>query len=190
MLASMKTLLHSNSRVEVIRLPELFYVPEKKTELHTFAVGSRKVKKYVLQQEMKIPLFFSVARTKSGRIFGFGGKEIESKKITNKCFELELFTNNPLGITTKFVSCMWERRSRASICSNSEFIFIIGGSNDAIALNSCESYDFVNDRFSPLPPLCYERENAAVCLLDERYIYMFGGYTNTKATDKVEVLDL
>ena len=119
LLSSMKALLDSNSWVEISRLPELYYVPEKKTELHTFDVTTRRARKFDLQQEMKIPLFFSVARTRSGRVFGFGGKEIVSKKITNRCFEIEIFTRNPHAITTKYVSSMWERRSRASICSNS-----------------------------------------------------------------------
>lgn len=122
------------------------------------------------------------------RVFLFGGKEPETKEITNKAYEI--IWNNEDSIEMVPINRMFKNRGRSTIAcidkaSSSHFdpfVVIIGGSDEFSSLNLCELYYPSNDTYYSFPHLNVSRENASVCIMGNQnqskdtYIYCFGGF--------------
>ena len=72
-------------------------------------------------------------------------------------------------------------KGRCSHClqyCKEKFVYAIGGViNNSI--KECEKYEIGNDNWVTIPPLSEGNDCMSCILLDERFIYVFGGYNNT-----------
>jgi N-acetylneuraminic acid mutarotase len=75
-------------------------------------------------------------------------------------------------------------------------IFVIGGfgCNDGAAdfLSTAEFFDTETKEWSELPPMKNKRAEFAISVIENRFIWVFGGYTDhySRTTDSIEVFDV
>ena len=117
--------------------------------------------------DFKLPMFIAYGYVDE-RLFLFGGKDTKTKKILNTTYEL-IQTEVDYYVLRKRNS-MFKSRTRCSTVSFTEkvgpfsdFIVIIGGSDEYKAFGLCELYDAKNDQFYSFPSLNINRENSSVC---------------------------
>jgi hypothetical protein len=120
-------------------MPDLYYVDEKR---HVFKSYNFNLKQIIAEKidlnPTKIPMFTGIGSVNS-RIFLFGGKENETKLITNKAYELVM---NEELLLLKPINRMIKNRSRSAIASMTSnfgrikpFLVIIGGSDQFQSLH-------------------------------------------------------
>ena len=88
---------------------------------------------------------------------------------------------------------MYKKSDFTAVCSDLGHIYIIGG-NDATAFyTACEKYDIETDTWSSIANLNIARDSAAVCIINNKYIYAFYGRTKfdkkevTKTIEKYDI---
>lgn len=154
-----------------------------------------------IQSARPIPLFGGIGNV-SNRVFIFGGKEPDTRQITNKSFEL-IWKEGEEQLTLKPINRMFKIRSRSTVaCINHKidnfepFLVIIGGADESQPMSSCELYYPPTETFYAFPSLASGRENASSCVFKAQkdpnqsgregiWIYVFGGF-DKKAADEIE----
>lgn len=117
----------------------------------------------------------------------FGGKETETKIITNKTYEITSNAENKVTLIRR--NNMFKNRSRSAIASINlninnfdPFIVVVGGSDEYSSLNNCELYYPPYDTYYAFPSIKTKRENASICVINNLksneglYIYVMGGF--------------
>ena len=56
-------------------------------------------------------------------------------------------------------------------------------------IKKCEKYDICNDKWIEIPELNYPRQNTALAIHNQRYLYAFCGYDGFRNVDSFERLD-
>jgi len=56
-------------------------------------------------------------------------------------------------------------------------------------INKCEKYDIFNDKWIEIPDIIQKRQNAALAVHNQRYLYAFCGYDGYRNVDTFERLD-
>lgn len=140
----------------------------------------------------------------------FGGKEQDTKKITNKAYEIVWTEHDSFEMVP--INRMFKNRSRSTVaCINKSiggydpFLVIIGGSDEFSTINQCELYYPKTNSYFAFPSLVIARENASSCIFEATkdfeestpgavtdsksrlgfYIYCFGGF-DKKSIDEIE----
>ena len=65
-----------------------------------------------------------------------------------------------------------------SVCVLNKDFLVVTGSLTKKCAKSCEKYSILADEWTELPFLTQGRDTHASCALDQRYVYVFGGYTD------------
>lgn len=76
-----------------------------------------------------------------------------------------------------------------AMCSDEQYIYLIGGMEGDHCKNDCHRYDPKENRWSMLAPMHSERSQAGIVYFDEK-IYVFGGSTLNRCLSSCEILDL
>eukprot|EP00347_Sterkiella_histriomuscorum_P014860 403359248 len=181
-------------------MPETFFIDEKKHIFKYYDYSKSQIEvKQISSDQIKLPMFTGVGRV-AKRIFIFGGKDTQTKEITNKAFEL--IQDNQELLQIQPINQMIKNRSRSVIASFdqmngkfSQFLIIVGGSDEFQSLNQCELYYPETDTYYSFPNLNKARENASVCIMNDfrgtgkQYLYCFGGF-DKKAIDQIERIEI
>jgi len=56
-------------------------------------------------------------------------------------------------------------------------------------IKKCEKYDIFNDKWIEIAEINYHRQNAALAVHNQRYLYAFCGYDGFRNVDNFEKLD-
>ena len=56
-------------------------------------------------------------------------------------------------------------------------------------IKKCEKYDIYNDKWIEIPEINFHRQNAALAIHNQRYLYAFCGYDGFRNVDNFERLD-
>jgi hypothetical protein len=83
---------------------------------------------------------------------------------------------------------IYRRRAHSLIYFN-DFIYAISGVDKLEMIKKCEKYDIVNDKWVEIEELNYPRQNAALAIHNQRYLYAFCGYDGFRNVDTFERLD-
>ena len=62
--------------------------------------------------------------------------------------------------------------------------------NKIIALDICEAYDIAEDEWSYVKPMNIKKYYFAATVINNQYIYTFGGHDSIKAFDQIERYDI
>ena len=68
-------------------------------------------------------------------------------------------------------------------------MFVLGGSCEG-TLDSCEAYDISKDEWIFVKPMKIEKYHFAATVVNDQFIYTFGGHTGLKALDTIEKYDI
>ena len=61
--------------------------------------------------------------------------------------------------------------------------------SSGVATNSCEKYNIQNDEWTEITSLTTKKYCLGGCLFNDRYIYIFGGYSGGGALEDIEIFD-
>ena len=81
-----------------------------------------------------------------------------------------------------------EATERCGLFNGRQKIFVCGGWNGKISINSVESYSWPDDTWT-LEPAMNEKRSGHSLFVNDREIYVGGGLTETKCTDSIEILN-
>ncbi|MCQ2820699.1 MAG: hypothetical protein MJ252_25835 [archaeon] len=98
---------------------------------------------------------------------------------------------NEEGFTAKVYrkADMLSKRRAHSLIYFNDYIYAISGVDKLEMIKSCEKYDIYNDKWYPIPDLKYNRQNAALAIHNQRFLYAFSGYDGFRNVDTFERLD-
>ena len=82
-----------------------------------------------------------------------------------------------------------EATERCDLFTGRQKIFVCGGSDDKTLLNSVESYSWPDNSWR-LEPAMNEKRSAHSAFVLDREIFVSGGWTGTKFTDSIEILNV
>ena len=83
------------------------------------------------------------------------------------------------------------RANHTLVALNDTTLYAIGGCNTKAEISACEEYSMDKKKWRDCASLNEKKMWMSVCVVDSRYLYVFGGSTNMKAkeTDMIECLD-
>merc|ERR1740139_780757 len=76
---------------------------------------------------------------------------------------------------SKKADMLFKRRAHSLIYVN-DFIYAISGVDKKEMITTCEKYDIFNNKWIEVPGLNYPRQNSALAVHNQRYLYSFSGY--------------
>lgn len=82
------------------------------------------------------------------------------------------------------------RKEHASVYLNN-FVYVLGGYDGTsnAFLNSCERYDLEKDEWRPIDPMLIAKCAFGACAMDNRYIFVVGGYDGIARLNTIERYD-
>jgi N-acetylneuraminic acid mutarotase len=130
------------------------------------------------------------------RVYVIGGaKDSKSKHTVDS---LSVYNISAESINHQHLSCMNDARASFGclyVPRHNSQIFVTGGYINGKLSQRCERYSIQTDTWSALPDLNEAKASSSLCLLNDRYLYCFGGLSrNTQGqaylTNTIEMLDL
>lgn len=117
-------------------MPPLFYINEKKRVFKHFDFEAKQIVCRSFDPVAPLIPLFSGLGSLSGRIFLFGGKEQDTRQITNKAFEVHWTPNNDM-VSLRPINRMIKNRSRHTVACVEEHncLVLIGGSDEQTPLS-------------------------------------------------------
>ena len=88
---------------------------------------------------------------------------------------------------------LYKKSDFTAVSSDLGHIYIIGGNDSKTFYTTCEKYDIETDTWSSIANLNIARDSAAVCIINNKYIYAFYGRTKfdkkevTKTIEKYDI---
>ena len=148
-------------------IPPLYFINEKKRIFKFLDLETKQIvcKSFDSQHSRPfIPLFSGLGRVMD-KVYLFGGKEPDTRLITNRSYEI-VWRKDSDQIAMVPINRMFKARSKHTVVGVDKFecILIIGGSDESQTLNICELYDPAKDSYSSFPFLNIARENASSCV--------------------------
>ena len=132
-----KLLVESEERKE---MPTMFYIEEKQKVFKWFEFGEQRIHQREILGDKEIPMFAGIGTVRN-RIFIFGGKETDTRQITNKAYELVWNETSEENLKIVPINRMIKSRGRCAVASMDkklgifqEFIVLIGGSDEYSSL--------------------------------------------------------
>lgn len=131
------------------------------------------------------------------RVYVIGGaKDSKSKHTIDSLTVYHVHQNQ---ISQQHLSCMNDPRASFGCLytpsPNKDEIVVTGGYINGKLTNHCERYNVQRDQWTQLPELNEAKASSSLCLLNNRYLYCFGGLSRTATggaflTNTIEMLDL
>ena len=122
--------------------------------------------------------------TPGQRVFLFGGRK--GNHFFDTSIEI-LIKNDSKDIyiyiyidecTSKLCTNMSEQKIKFGVCANLTHIYIIGGYSNLNYSSECERFSPHLGTWDPIPNLSEPKMACACCIVENKYIYTFGGNTN------------
>ena len=154
---------------------------KKNTYFNVYDVESKVSTKYEVPY-MTDYLFDSV-QINSQIYFSGGGipeTKIQSEKVFNITMRLDIILDETDPEVTRLDNMCVERANHSLVAIKENLIYAIGGCNREGQLSSCEVYDIKANKWQICASLSESKMWVIVCPFNDRYLYAFGGSTNTK----------
>ena len=144
--------------------------------INLISLPNLKVKKYPCSLS-SISFSPSFALSKS-KLFMCGGYYKDSLKVSKKSFLLtwsSLIEEEP--IVKEKCDLIYPRQDHAVVILGDNNAYIIGGKvAESTILRNCEKYSFRNDLWEEIQPLPMARQDFGCCTINEKLIYLIGGF--------------
>ena len=117
---------------------------------------------------------------------------ISGGKYTLNHFQVIRWSNSKCELNTKLSI---KRSYHTSLYYNNH-LYLIGGigcnslTKERFHLRECESYSLSKQSWDTMPLLNYPRANASVCVVNNKYLYVFSGSNCDKMLDSIEYLNI
>lgn len=169
-----------------------FTVVMNNKEFIVYLIDSNKITKVTYVNDFVIPCYARWIETSGNKLILTGGEKdyIESLNSTYM-FKFRQIGDNEEGFSAKVyhkADMIYKRRAHSLIYFN-DFIYAISGVDKLEMIKKCEKYDIFNDKWIEIPELNYNRQNAALAVHNQRYLYAFSGYDGFRNVDTFEKLD-
>jgi len=170
-----------------------YTVVMNKREFIVYLIENNKINVVDYTNDFIIPLYARWIEISGDKLLLTGGEKDYFESLNSTY--LFKFSNydpyNQNGFQAKVMQrsdMLYKRRAHNLIYFN-DFIYAVSGVDKLEMIKSCEKYDIYNDKWIELPGLNYARQNAALAVHNQRYLYAFSGYDGFKNVDSFEKLD-
>lgn len=169
-----------------------FTVVMNQKEFIVYLIDNNKVTKVTYVNDFVIPCYARWIEISGDKLILTGGEKdfIESLNTTFM-FKFRKYDDNEEGFNAKVVqkANMNIRRRAHSLIYFNDFIYAVSGVDKLEMIKKCEKYDIFHDKWIEIADLNYARQNAALAIHNQRYLYAFSGYDGFKNVDSYERLD-
>jgi len=169
-----------------------FTVVMNQKEFIVYLIDNNKVTKVTYVNDFVIPCYARWIEISGDKLILTGGEKdfIESLNATYM-FKFRKYDENEEGFSAKVVqkANMNVRRRAHSLIYFNDFIYAISGVDKLEMIKKCEKYDIFQDKWVEIADLNYARQNGALAIHNQRYLYAFSGYDGFKNVDSYERLD-
>jgi hypothetical protein len=161
-------------------------------EFIVYLIDNNKITKVTYVNDFVIPSYARWIEISGDKLILTGGEKdyIESLHSTYM-FRFRKYDGSDEGFSAKVYhkSDMNYRRRAHSLIYFNDFIYAISGVDKLEMIKKCEKYDIVNDKWIEIAELNYPRQNSALAVHNQRYLYSFCGYDGFRNVDTFERLD-
>jgi len=169
-----------------------FTVVMNQKEFIVYLIDNNKITKVTYVNDFVIPCYARWIDISGDKLILTGGEKdyIESLNSTYM-FRFRKYDGTDEGFSAKVyhkADMNYRRRAHSLIYFN-DFIYAISGVDKLEMIKKCEKYDIYNDKWIEIPDLNYPRQNAALAVHNQRYLYTFCGYDGFRNVDTFERLD-
>jgi hypothetical protein len=169
-----------------------FTVVMNNKEFIVYLIDNNKITKVTYVNDFVIPCYARWIDISGDKLILTGGEKdyIESLNSTYM-FRFRKYDGSDEGFSAKVYhkSDMIYRRRAHSLIYFNDFIYAISGVDKLEMIKKCEKYDIHNDKWIEVEELNYPRQNAALAIHNQRYLYAFCGYDGFRNVDTFERLD-
>lgn len=169
-----------------------FTVVMNQKEFIVYLIDNNKVTKVTYVNDFVIPCYARWIEISGDKLILTGGEKdfIESLNTTFM-FKFRKYDEHEEGFNAKVVqkSNMNIRRRAHSLIYFNDFIYAVSGVDKLEMIKKCEKYDIFQDKWIEIADLNYARQNSALAIHNQRYLYAFSGYDGFKNIDSYERLD-
>jgi len=169
-----------------------FTVVMNNKEFIVYLIDNNKITKVTYVNDFVIPCYARWIDISGDKLILTGGEKdyIESLNSTYM-FRFRKYDGTDEGFSAKVYhkSDMIYRRRAHSLIYFNDFIYAISGVDKLEMIKKCEKYDIYNDKWIEVIELNYPRQNAALAIHNQRYLYAFCGYDGFRNVDTFERLD-
>jgi hypothetical protein len=161
-------------------------------EFIVYLIDINKVTKVTYVNDFVIPSYSRWIEISGDKLILTGGEKdlIESLDSTYM-FKFRKYDGVEEGFSAKVYQkkpMIYKRRAHSLIYFN-DFIYAVSGVDKLEMIKKCEKYDIFNDVWVEVPELKYARQNAALAIHNQRYLYAFCGYDGFYNVETIERLD-
>jgi hypothetical protein len=169
-----------------------FTVVMNNKEFIVYLIDNNKITKVTYVNDFVIPCYARWIDISGDKLILTGGEKdyIESLNSTYM-FRFRKYDGSDEGFSAKVyhkADMIYRRRAHSLIYFN-DFIYAISGVDKLEMIKKCEKYDIYNDKWIEIEELNYPRQNAALAIHNQRYLYAFCGYDGFRNVDTFERLD-
>lgn len=171
-----------------------YSVVMNKKEFIVYMIEENKVNIVDYANDFVIPSYARWIEISGDKLLLTGGEKdfIESLNSTY-LFKFSVYckdsSNGFHAKVSKKADMLYKRRAHSLIYFN-DYIYAISGVDKKEMIKTCEKYDIFNNKWIEVPGLNYPRQNSALAIHNQRYLYAFSGYDGHKNVDSYEVLDV
>jgi hypothetical protein len=169
-----------------------FTVVMNNKEFIAYLIDNNKITKVTYVNDFVIPCYARWIGISGDKLILTGGEKdyIESLNSTYM-FKFRKYDGTDEGFSAKVyhkADMNYRRRAHSLIYFN-DYIYAISGVDKLEMIKKCEKYDIYNDKWIEIAELNYPRQNAALAIHNQRYLYTFCGYDGFRNVDSFERLD-
>lgn len=180
----------SSSLNHIFYVPLLYIIPNKSDQIMIYDPATKSRRVFTMEGIQKTKHFDSLLIRNS--IFITGGQDDENKTLSKNVFEYELLETG--NILSQKADMLKGRFGHKNISVIDSFIYSLGGVTGSLLgtkyTNHCEKYDRVYDRWVEVKPLHENKGYMSACQFKERFIYVFGGFSDDVASESSSIVEL
>jgi len=179
----------SNALKHVFNAPLLYIIPNKSNQIVTYDLATKKRSVYKMEGLVKSRHFDSVLVKNC--VYIIGGNDEENKTLLRSTYEYEILEKT--GTLRQKADLIKGRFGHKAISVIDSFIYALGGIVSSFLgtkyTNHCEKYDRVFDRWVEVKPLYESKGYMSACHFRERFIYVFGGFSDDVASESSSTVE-
>jgi hypothetical protein len=178
-----------NSLKHVFTVPLLYIIPNKSNQVITYDLATKKRTIHKIEGIVKSRHFDSALIKNS--IFIVGGNDEEGKELLRNTYEYEILERG--SVLHQKADLIKGRFGHKVISVTDSFVYALGGIVSSFLgtkyTNHCEKYDRVFDRWVEVKPLYESKGYMSACHFKERFIYVFGGFSDDVASESSSTVE-
>lgn len=180
----------STALKNVFNVPLLYIIPNRSNQIFTYDIASKRRNTHVLEDITKSRHFDSALVRNC--IYIIGGQEEQTKELLPDTYEYEIIDQG--GVLRQRADLMKGRFGHRVVSVSESFVYALGGIVKSFLgtkyTNHCEKYDRVYDRWVEVKPMYESKGYMSVCHFKERFIYIFGGFSDDVCSESSSTVEL